>query len=303
MAAMSDFSISSTAVDLSRLPAPDVIEQLSFEEIYSQNLAGFQALYPGFDATVESDPAVKLLEQFSYRELILRQRFNDRAHQTMLAFAAGGNLDHLGALVGVARLVISADDAATGGPPIYEDDDSLRQRILLAPESFSVAGPELAYVYHAKSADPRVLDASSTSPAPGEIVVAVLSRIGDGFAPADLVAAVAGVVGARDVRPQGDAVTVRSALIVPFAVSATIYTFAGPDTAIVLAAARAGLDRYLADSRKLGRDVTTSSLLAALTPAGVQRVVLNSPNADVVCNLLQAANCTGIALVHGGYAS
>jgi phage protein D len=33
-----------------------------------------------------------------------------------------------------------------------ETDDALRQRIVLAPEGFSVAGPELAYVKHAKDA-------------------------------------------------------------------------------------------------------------------------------------------------------
>jgi phage-related baseplate assembly protein len=44
-----------------------------------------------------------------------------------------------------------------------EADEDLRQRIVLAPESFSVAGPELAYVFHARSAHPDVLDASATS--------------------------------------------------------------------------------------------------------------------------------------------
>ena len=46
----------------------------------------------------------------------------------------------------------------------------------------SVAGPTGAYEFHALSADGDVKDAAATSPAPGEVVVTVLSRTGDGAA-------------------------------------------------------------------------------------------------------------------------
>ena len=63
-----------------------------------------------------------------------------------------------------------------------ESDPDFRRRIQLAPEGFSVAGPEGAYIFHALSADPGVLDACATSPSPGEVVVTVLARAGDGTA-------------------------------------------------------------------------------------------------------------------------
>lgn len=300
---MPDTSSSSTSVDLSRLPPPTIVEALSYELILAELIADLAARLPGFDATVESEPLVKQAEVFAYRELLLRQQFNDRALQLLLAYATAGTLDNLGALFGVARLVIDPGDPLRGVPPVTETDDALRQRIVLAPESFSVAGPELAYVYHAKSADAGVLDASATSPAPGEVVVAVLARAGDGIAPAAMLAAVAGVVNSRPVRPLGDAVTVRSAEIVRFAVDATLFTFSGPDITVVLDAARAALSAYLVDSRKLGRDVTESSIKAALTVPGVQRVRLAAPAVDVVCSPLQAGHCTGVTITHGGYAS
>ncbi|MFZ3482227.1 baseplate assembly protein [Sphingomonas sp. 3-13AW] len=280
---------SSNAIDLSRLPAPTIVEQLTFDEILADLIATFRQLLPGFDALVESDPVMKLLQVVAYRELLLRQGFNDAARQLMLAYATGPNLDHLAALVGVARLT---ED---------EDDDALRQRAVLGPEGFSVAGPELAYVFHAKSADPGVLDASAISPAPGEVLVTVLSREGDGTAPAALLDAVRTRVNAREVRPLGDLVTVGSAEIFDFAIVAKLYTFAGPDRSLVLTAARAQLEGYLADCRQLGRDVTMSGLYAALTVPGVQRVVLASPLADIVCDATQAAWCTGIRIEHGGY--
>ena len=78
-------SDSFSGVDLSRLPPPTVIEALDFETIYAEALGQFQTYFPGFDATVESDPVVKLLQLFAYRELVLRQRVNDAARAVMPA--------------------------------------------------------------------------------------------------------------------------------------------------------------------------------------------------------------------------
>ncbi len=279
---------STNAIDLSRLPAPTLVEQLSYDAIVDQLVASLRALLPDFDALVESDPAMKQLLVFAYRELLLRKQFDDQARQLFVAYATGSNLDHLAALVGVARLNDEADDA-------------LRQRTVLGPEGFSVAGPELAYVFHATSADPAVLDASAISSAPGEVRVTVLARDGDGTAPPALLEIVRTRVNAREVRPLGDLVTVASADIRRFAIDATIHTFTGPDRQLVLTAARAQLDAYLLDCRKLGRDVTMSGLYAALTVPGVQRVTLALPLADIVCDDTQAAHCTAIAIAHGGY--
>ncbi len=291
-----------TTLDLSRLAAPVFVEQLTFEAILAQMIAEVQARQPEFDATVDSDPAVKLLQVAAYREMLIRQAFQDGAAQLLVAYATGANLDHLGALVGVARLVITPANDQTGAPAVMEDDAALRARIVLAPESFTSAGPELAYVSHAKGASGDVLDASATSPTPGQVLVSVLSRQGDGTASPQLIAAVNSIVTDKKVRPLGDHVGTDSARIVRFAVSASLVTFAGPDVTVVLAAARAALDAYLADNRKLGRTLTRSGIIAALTVAGVHRVDLATPAADVACDRTQAGWCTGIAIAHGGYA-
>ncbi|EFB70356.1 hypothetical protein PROVRUST_08510, partial [Providencia rustigianii DSM 4541] len=44
-----------------------------------------------------------------------------------------------------------------------------------------------SYAYHARSADGRVADASVISPSPACVTVTVLSREGNGVAPADLI--------------------------------------------------------------------------------------------------------------------
>ncbi len=292
----------STSVDLSRLDPPTIVEQLDYETILARLIGKVRELLPSFDAAVDSDPAVKVLQVAAYEQLLQRQDFNERLVGRLVAFATGATLDHIGASIGVARLIVTPANPTAGTAAIYESDDSFRQRIVLGPEGFAAAGPELAYVKHAKDASGAVLDASATSPAPGEVEVAVLARDGDGTASAELLAAVRAKVTDRAVRPLGDLVTVISAQQQRYAISARIFTFAGPDAGIVLAACRAKLDRYLADQRLLGRDINLSSLYAAMTVEGVQRVEISAPTADIICDLSEAALCTAIDLTHGGYA-
>lgn len=292
-----------TAVDLSRLPAPSIVEALNFETIYADMLASLLIVVPDFDATVESDPAVKILQVAAYRELLLRARVNDAARQVMVAFATGTNLDQLAALFGVTRLLISAavpeDDIAA----VYETDDDLRSRVVIAPEALSVAGPEGAYIFHARSAAGDVLDASAISPAPGDVLVTILSRAAGGVASPALIATVLAYLSSETRRPMTDNVTVQSAAIVTFVVTASVKTFSGPDSAIVLAASRARLDDYLARSYRLGRDITRAGLIAALGAVeGVQNVILTAPAADIVLDRTQAGLCTAITITHGGTA-
>ena len=292
---------SPTTVDLSRFDPPTIVEQLEYETIFQRKVARVRALLPSFDATVDSDPAVKILQVAAYDELLLRQDFNERLQKRLVAYATGATLDHLGAAIGVARLIVTPANTTTGAAAVYEADDSFRARIVLGPEGFSVAGPELAYVKHAKDASGLVLDASATSPAPGEVRVTILSAEGDGTASTALLDKVRAIVTDKAIRPLGDLVSVASATQQVFAVVARIWTFAGPDPSLVLTAAHAGLGRYLAESRKLGRDITLSGLYAALTVEGVQRVEIASPTASIVCDLTQAARCTQIDVTIAGY--
>ena len=290
-----------TAVDLSRLLAPAVVEALDFDTIFAAMLADLRLLLPEFDATVESDPVVKLLQVAAYRELLLRQRVNDAARAVMPAFATGTDLDHLAALLGVARLLLTPADPLNGIAAVYESDADLRRRMTLAPEGYSVAGPEGAYIFHALSADGDVLDASATSPAPGEVLVTILARSGDGAADPALVAKVDAWLSDETRRPMTDHVTVQAASIVPFAVEADVTTFAGPDAAIVLATARRQLDELLERSHRLGLDVTRARILAALaSPEGIHNVTLVQPAADLILNRTEAGWCTAVTIRAAG---
>ncbi|MNJ34447.1 Baseplate J-like protein [compost metagenome] len=292
-----------TAVDLSRLPFPAVIEVLSFEQIVAAAKAMLIDLAPETEPVLqdESEVLVKLIQVFAYRELTLRQRVNDAAKAMTLPYAVGADLD-VAAQPFATRLVIAPADPATGAPAVMESDDALRERAMMGPEGYSVAGPAGAYVKFARDASGQVLDASCVSPQPGDVLVTVLSRDPSGVPDQALLDMVAAAVTDEDNRPLTDHVLVRAAEILPFSVEAVIKTFAGPDSDVVMAEARRRLDAYLARSFRLGRDITRAALIAALCPDGVQDVELVQPSASIVVTPTQAALCQGVILTYGGLA-
>jgi phage-related baseplate assembly protein len=288
--------LASVAVDLSRLPAPQVIEQLGFEAIKAAMLADFQARFADFDAILESDPAMKLIEVFAFRELLLRQNFNERAVSMLLPFAKGADLDNLAAFYRVTRLVVVEADPGAGIAEELEADEALLRRVLLAPDSFSVAGPESAYVFHALSADGTIADASATMPTPGQVLVSLLSRTGTGAASSEQIDAVEAVLTHDEVRPLTDEVIVASGTIVNFAIVATIQIASGPDQQLVRDAALDSLDRYLASRRRLGRLISASGIAGALQVEGVETVDLVSPAEDIAISRTQAGHVTAITV-------
>ena len=280
-----------------------MIETLSFEQIAESMKADLIALIPETAAVLqdESEVLVKLIQIWAYRELNLRQRVNDAAKAMSLPYATGSDLDVVAAPF-ATRMILTPADPLTGTPAVMESDSSLRERAMLGPEGFSVAGPAGAYVKLARQASPDVLDASCTSPEPGTVLVSVLSRDEGGVADQALIDQVMAAVSAEDVRPLTDYVVVASAEIIPFVVEAVIKTFNGPDSEVVMTLARSRLDEHIARSYRLGRDITRSSLIAALCPDGVQDVNLIKPAASIVIEPEQAALCTGITITHGGLA-
>ena len=292
-----------STLDLSRLPAPLVLEALDFEALYQEALTDFRALMGGnWSAALESDPVVKLLEKAAYDKMMGRARVNDAAKALLLAFARDSDLDHLAANYNVQRLqVVAADPGAV--PPIevqYESDDSLVERTLLAFEGMSIAGPRDAYVFHAMSADGRVADARASSPSPAPVEVSILSRIGEGLASEDLLEVVRQALNDEEVRPVGDRLIVQSASLIDYQVEAVLYLYPGPEIELSLTEARAALERYINTQRRLGRDIRRSAIHAALHVSRVQRVELIQPAEDVVVLDHEAANCTGFSVVIGG---
>ncbi|MGR6871243.1 baseplate assembly protein [Pseudomonas sp. HK3] len=359
-----------TAVDISQLPYPNIVEELSYETIYGEMRAQMSALQPilfkdsgqaivkkselitedngdqyfrvPYDGEskilnleLESDPSARQLQVVAYREMLMRQRVNTACKGVMLAYAEQSDLEQLGVPFGITRWTITEEDLQNKIEAVYENDESLRRRIQLAMEGFSTAGPEAAYIFHALNAHADIKDAAAqsptftpaiisqqvrdtlpanaivlivnddvglTNPMPGDVAVTVLSHAGNGTASTDIQNAVAITLNEEDVRPVTDHVRERSADVQEYLIDATLYTYAGPDSSVVINNAKTALQAYVNANHKLGRDITLSGIYGALHQAGVQRVELNNFSQDIICHRHQAAYCTGITISDGGVA-
>ncbi|WP_034911976.1 baseplate J/gp47 family protein [Erwinia sp. 9145] len=289
-------------IDLSQLPAPEVVEVPDFESLLTERKTAFIALYPADqqDAVrrtlaLESEPVVKLLQESTYREILLRQRINEAAQAVMVAYALGSDLDQLAANYNLSRLVVTPADTEAVPPvdAVMETDDALRLRVPDAFEGLSMAGPKAAYEFRAKSADGRVSDVSATSPAPAEVLITVLGRENDGTPPADLLAVVDKALNDESVRPVADRVTVQGATIFPYRVEARLHLFDGVMAGPCLAAANDALAAYLTEQNRLGRSIRQDSYGAVLRVAGVDWVEIIEPASDIIMDRTQAGHCTG----------
>ncbi|MBQ4852711.1 baseplate J/gp47 family protein [Pseudoalteromonas sp. MMG012] len=324
-----------SAIDLDKLPPPNIIEPLSFEQIKNEMLNEYKTRYADAEITLASEPAVKLIEVFAYRELMVRQRVNEGAEAVLLAKATDVELDYLGTRFGVERQLIDAGDIDANPPipPTFETNERYRERIQLALEGFSTAGPVGGYVFHALKASPQVkdvavdapqftvvqlteeqqtqlpagttvlhctYDAGLSDPQPGDVAITVLSTEGSGAPSSELNAAVMAALSADDVRPLTDHVRLRATDITEYALSATLHLYPGPDAESVRIQAQESAQSWVNENHKLGRDITLSGLYAALHLPGVQRVELHSPSNDLVMLGHQAAYCTNVAVLVGG---
>ncbi|MBM6479726.1 baseplate J/gp47 family protein [Raoultella ornithinolytica] len=293
-------------IDLSQLPKPTIIEELDFETILVDVKALMVAVFPADQQSavaaalgLESEPLNIIAQAIAYRELLLRQRINEGVAACMLSHSTGDDLDNIAANLDTERLTITAATDTTDA--VTESDEALRLRAQAAFEGMSVAGPSAAYEYFARSASGKVADVKASSPAPAEVVIAVLSTEGDGTASPELLADVAEAVNDEEVRPLGDRVTVRSAEIVDYEINATLYLYPGPESEPIINAADASLQKFLKqNNKKISRDVARSAISAALHVQGVQRVVINSPANDIKISDVQAARNIGYHLENGG---
>lgn len=292
-----------STVDLSALPAPQVLESLDYEALYDEALAAFRE-YMGdnWSAALESDPVVKLLELFVYGKMQNRARVNDAAKALLLAYAEKEDLDQLAANVKLQRLVIQPANLLAVPPveEVRESDDALRERIQLVYEGLTTAGPRNSYIFHARNASALVADATAESPAPADVVVTVLSLIGSGRADQALLDQVHIKLSDDDIRPVGDRLTVQSAEILEYRIDAVLHMIGtGPENEAIRAEAEKRLAAWVNPRKRLALEVARSGVDAQVHISGVGRVELKNW-VDLKPNKYQAAYCTGFTVVLGG---
>ncbi|HHS8535731.1 TPA: baseplate assembly protein [Escherichia coli] len=287
-------------INLSDLPVPDAIVVPDAAVIFGAWLARLRELDPEFDALVESDPTYKQGEVTAFQLTLAFQRVNDAVRAVFLASAQKADLDQIGAAFNVGRMVIvpANPDAVPPTDAVMEEDEAFRERIQLSWSQLNTAGARNAYRFHARSADEDVLDADAYGPEEhgraGEVDVYVLSRKGNGTASEALLDAVSARLNADEIRPLTDFVTVKSAIINDYSVTAELEIPDGPDAGEVLENAKNTLLSYTRLANRINGMVPLSAIYAALQQTGVARVILSSPRADIEPATGTAPRCAAV---------
>lgn len=192
----------------------------------------------------------------------------------------------------------------TGGADAESDPD-FADRIRLAPNSFSVAGPEKAYVYHAKSVSPAIIDVKVDSPTPGEVDVYVL--LTDGTLPTeDTLEQIEEHLSDENIRPLTDYVVVKAPTASNYEIELH-YWISQEDSskaAQIQADVEAAVEQYrLWQQTKIGRDITPGKLLQLVFAAGASRVDNSKlkPATWKKLEAMQVAQCTKVNVVYEGY--
>lgn len=194
-------------------------------------------------------------------------------------------------------------DTSSGGSDT-EDDDHYRDRIRQAPESYSTAGPEGAYIYWAKTADANIADISVSSPSPG--VVKIVPLMANGEIPSQAILdKVSAIVSAKDKRPLTDNVQVVAPTEVSYNITLTYYIAKErqiEETAIRNAIEGFGgaVDQYkLWQAGKLGRAINPDYLRQLMLNAGAFRIDITSPVYTEI-NADQVAKTGSVTVTYGG---
>lgn len=294
---------SAATLDLSRIDKTTLFEPLSFESIRQARIddlkARLEAAGLEWDTfSLEDDSNIPLQESGALREMYVSQHIRDTAFNLTLAFAKGAWLDLKGEELGTARAVVTP--AIGGAPAVMEPDDRYRARIQLGIEAYASSGTPGGYLYHAMSTSVDVRDASVVVLNKGSddpiVEMTILSRLGTGEPSAELMRAVRANLMRDDIKLLTDALRVRPARPVPYAVKSTLLVPPGPDTgaikATALASVQAMADRY----RRIGGGVPHSAIVAALHVPGVDSVVQVKPAGSVQTLRFQYGLLTGVDL-------
>lgn len=182
-----------------------------------------------------------------------------------------------------------------------ESDESLAERVYLAPASYSVAGPSDAYTFWAKTYNAGIGSVKPITPTPGTVDVYIL--MADGTLPEDeMIAGLQEYLESEEIRPMTDRVTVKRPSIVPFRVDLTYYikTSDRAKAVTIQQEVQTAIDQYIAwQTAEIDRDITPDELIQRIMEAGAKRVELTAPVFTVVSDT-EVAQCSARSVNYGG---
>lgn len=177
-----------------------------------------------------------------------------------------------------------ANRTTSEGGADMETDESLAERTYLAPSSYSVAGPDDAYVYWARTYNANIGSVKPTSPTPGKAVIYILLR--DGSMPgAEMINGLEQYLSQNKIRPMTDLVEVKAPTAVSFDLGLTYYINQSDQSSAltIQQETEKAIAEYIEwQTTVIGRDINPDELLKRIKSAGAKRAVITSPNFTAV---------------------
>ena len=195
---------------------------------------------------------------------------------------------------------VSNIEETAGGVDI-EDDDSMKERVYIAPSSYSVDGPEDAYRYWVKTFNSGISDVLVQSDNPVDVIVEFI--MSDGELPTTgLIQGLQLYLQNKQIRPLTDKVTVKAPDTVDYKLDVRYYINTSDlkraDT--IKANVTASVEQYIVWQRsKIGRDINPSQLIQMMVSAGAKRVEVKLPVFQVV-GAANVAKLVSQTVTYGG---
>ena len=193
----------------------------------------------------------------------------------------------------------------TSGGAEAEEDAAFAERIRLAPNSFSVAGPSKAYIFHTYSVSSAIIDVAVTSPTPG--VVNVYPLLEGGELPGEeLLGDVEAYLSSDDIRPLTDEVHTLAPTAKNYAIKVDYWIFSEDQSRAeqIKTDVEAAVENYrLWQQGRIGRDILPDQLIRGVIAAGAARVDSStlSPASFIELEEDEVAQCTGVTVNFKGY--
>ena len=170
----------------------------------------------------------------------------------------------------------------TYGGADEESVESLRDRIRLAPESFSNAGSKGAYRFHTLSAHQSITDVEILSLETGVVNIYPLTETGNPSP--ELIKIISNYLSSDKIRPLTDKVVVYAPEKVNFSIVAKLILYIDADAETVQKLVNERLAEYKqVMSSKLGKDIVPTQIIVLLNSIyGVYKVELLSPAYQVL---------------------
>lgn len=200
-----------------------------------------------------------------------------------------GEINQLVDLIPYVDSVVNVT-SSSGGSEI-EDDESLAERVCLAPAAYSTAGTEDAYIYWVKSFNPDISSVKVYSVHELDATVHILLMLKSGQPSEEFIKQLREYL--EDVRPLTDKLVIATPEIVDYNIDVTYYI--SKDDQINAETIRTEVNNAVNDfirtqGSAIGNDINTSLLIQKMMNAGARRVEIREPAYLVVDDYSVATN-------------